>query len=116
MPIDPSVVTQDPKVEPLPEKPKALVYTDASLARDAQAELDVLLGYPRDGADIGGGIHAPTSQSRTMTATAVEKHPTLDQWALRLPAGAPAKDVALAVALDDTWDAKLVDVIEEPVK
>lgn len=48
---------------------RAVVFTHATnAAANAQAfanALDAILGYPRDGVDIGGGIHAPPAQSRT---------------------------------------------------
>ena len=48
---------------------RAVVFTHATNAQQNAANfaaaLDAVLGYPRDGIDIGGGIHAPKAQSRT---------------------------------------------------
>lgn len=38
-------------------------------------------GLPKDGQDIGGGIHAPKSMSRTLYLDGIQKHPKKDEWA-----------------------------------
>lgn len=50
---------------------KACVFTHATNAQaNAQAfanAINAVLGYPRDGVNVGGGIHVPPAQSRTLT-------------------------------------------------
>jgi len=51
-----------------------LTLADATLY---QAAIDVKQGYPRDGVDIGGGIHASKAEGRTYHQAGTLKHPTL---------------------------------------
>lgn len=59
---------------------RACVFTHATnAAANAQAfanALDAVLGYPRDGTDIGGSIHAPPAQSRTQRWAVPFRHLT----------------------------------------
>lgn len=43
------------------------VFPNALGAIQAQQQVDAALGYPKPGQDVGGGIHAPPSQSVTTT-------------------------------------------------
>lgn len=58
--------------------------TSATLAdlEAVQQKLDAALGYPIYGVDIGGGVHAPPEQSRTLRRADIIAHPKLAQWAL----------------------------------
>lgn len=38
--------------------------------------IDAVFGYPRDGVDIGGGVHATAAQSRTLTWAVPFRHVT----------------------------------------
>lgn len=38
-------------------------------------------GLPKDGVDVGGGIHAPAYMSRTLYLDGIAKHPKRDEWA-----------------------------------
>jgi len=83
-----------------------LTLADATAYR---AATDAAAGYPRDGVDIGGGIHASVVQSRTFHQGNVLPHPTL---ALAAVIPWDATMIALAVAppagatvqiMDATW-------------
>lgn len=93
---------------------KAIVLTDATTATKTASDLDAQYGYPCDGVDVGGGVHAPPALSRTLRYADVLKHPTDAKWAVQID----VKDVgdakvAAVVAtektappadLDATWD------------
>lgn len=53
--------------------------TQADLVAFSTA-IDLRLGLPKAGADIGGGRHAPPALSITLRYGSVDKHPTLSQW------------------------------------
>lgn len=89
----------------------AIVFTVKQADADAySAAIDVKLGYPRNGVDIGAGIHAPQVVSRTLRYGAVLKHPVLAKWAyFPEDATVDAQGVALPIGatdnqtLDATW-------------
>lgn len=66
---------------------KVIIRRQRSELEAIAAELDARLGYPFDGIDIGGGVHAPPEQSRTLRRADVIKHPSLNQWALPVDQG-----------------------------
>lgn len=86
---------------------KAYVFNDLPSAQAAQAHVDQKLGMPIAGVNIGGGIHAPPSQSVTTTYAVPVKHPTLPQWSIASDPVVDAKvsDMALPApaTLDTTW-------------
>ena len=46
------------------------------------AAVDSALGYPREGVNVGAGVHAPEALSVTSSFYGPpRKHPTLEQWA-----------------------------------
>ena len=55
----------------------ALVCVSLADAQAYQAAIDLKQGYPRDGVDIGGGIHATKTEGRTVHQANVKPHPTL---------------------------------------
>ena len=56
---------------------KAIVFlADQSGALAMQAKLDTSNGYPKDGVDVGGGIHSPPEQSITLHFNVCIQHPT----------------------------------------
>lgn len=92
----------------------ALVCLTLADAQAYQAAVDTKVGYPRDGVDIGAGIHASKAEGRTYHHAAVLPHPTLPQAAYldNTALGddttggkqAVAKPVGAVVqALDATW-------------
>ena len=93
----------------------ALAYTFADLATATtfRNALDVQLGYPKPGIDVGGGVHAPPAQSVTPHYAGVLKHPTLATCAIlsdatitpvvTAAANALAVAVPVSTALDGTW-------------
>ena len=102
MPTDPHVPPADPAIAPPP--PGALVFTDENSANAALTNLNALMGYPREGVNIGGGVHADAHASRTLSVSSVQKHPTLQKWSVLLPPSAPAAYRAQSVVLDETWN------------
>jgi len=86
---------------------KVIISVDVSELEAIAAELDARLGYPFDGIDIGGGVHAPPEQSRTLRRADVIKHPSLNQWAL--PVDQDVADALLARA--DVTGPAPVDVV-----
>lgn len=40
------------------------------------------LGYPKNGSDVGGGIHVSSEDSKTLYYTGFRKHPVQSKWAL----------------------------------
>lgn len=92
---------------------QAYVWTTQATALTAQSTLDTDAGYPKAGVDIGGGIHAPPSQSITAHYQAVWQHPTLLEWAIMIDGTVSANAVSLSAAigtalpvpttLDATW-------------
>lgn len=62
---------------------RAIVFATQAAALAGIASLDAVLGYPRDGVDIGGGVHAPAAASRTATWAIALPHPTdVTKWAV----------------------------------
>ena len=59
---------------------KAILTTEQA-ATKLQAIVAEDCGFPCDGVDVGGGIHAPKSMSRTLYLDHVHKHPKKDEWA-----------------------------------
>lgn len=59
---------------------RACVFTHATNAQaNAQAfanAINAVLGYPRDGVNVPGGVHAPAAQSRTTTWSTPFRHVT----------------------------------------
>jgi hypothetical protein len=84
-----------------------LVYLSQAPADAQSASVDAALGYPRDGVDIGGGVHCTPAQSRTVRHAQVIQHPTLAQWAYPIDAvNSPVINpvvLATAVVLDTSW-------------
>lgn len=92
---------------------KAVVFSDKTSADAIQAKIDAAYGYPRDGVDIGGGIHVHPSLSRTLHAQAVIAHPDGKQFAAVTDdvdssklAAQDKTAVDAAVTLDATWFAE----------
>lgn len=86
----------------------AIVCALQADADSYSATIDAKLGYPKDGIDIGGGIHATKLESRTLRHNKVLKHPTLANWAYPRDAIETAQAVALPLGatvqvLDATW-------------
>lgn len=44
-----------------------IIVPDLASCQAIQSQVDVSLGYPSNGTNIGGGIHAPASQCITIT-------------------------------------------------
>lgn len=59
---------------------KAILTTEQA-ATKLQAIVADDCGFPRDGVDVGGGIHAPAHMSRTLYLDGIQKHPKKDEWA-----------------------------------
>lgn len=93
-----------------------IVFSVQTDATRLQRAVDGLLGYPRDGVDVGGGRHvSPTF--RTERHNTVLPHPTLPSWAVIVDGAVESVDglsrtidgtltsvdTALAVTLDATW-------------
>jgi hypothetical protein len=53
------------------------VFTSLPPATACQVAVDAHLGMPLAGTDIGLGVHAPASESRTTTYAQVLPHPTV---------------------------------------
>ena len=53
------------------------VFTTLAPATACQVAVDTKLVFPWPGLDVGGGIHAPPSQSQTTTYAQVTPHPTV---------------------------------------
>lgn len=76
-----------------------------------QAAVDAQLGYPKNGVDVGGGLHVPAAQSRTTTAAAPMQKAASVIWGLPIGsdmvavigAAVPLPGGAAVVALDNTW-------------
>lgn len=87
----------------------ALICLSSTDANKYQSDVDAAQGYPKDGIDIGGGIHASKAESRTYHQANVMKHPVNAVWAyLDDTTIGDAKGVAKPVGatvqvLDATW-------------
>jgi hypothetical protein len=58
------------------------IVTTELEAKSLQDIIAKALGYPKQGAPVGGGIHAPVEQSMTLYYVKAMQHPTrLDSWA-----------------------------------
>lgn len=44
------------------------------------ARINARLGYPKDGTPIGGGVHAPAAQARTLSCAKIHEHPDKGRW------------------------------------
>lgn len=88
-----------------------LVFTNRLVAEGFSADIDTVLGYPRDGVNIGRGPHVPPSLGRTLRHSTVRKHPTLNQWAyeedpvvIHMETRVPVPGTATRQTLDATWE------------
>lgn len=61
-----------------------VILTVKSEADALQADIDLSAGYPKNGVDIGGGIHVPKGQSQTLHQYDVVKHPISNQWSVKV--------------------------------
>jgi hypothetical protein len=82
---------------------RAIIHTSQADATEYELLLRDAHGIPRDGSglpgvDIGGGIHAPPEQSRTVRYCEIVKHPTRNEWAVPIDA-ADESDLPTAQAL-----------------
>jgi hypothetical protein len=59
---------------------KAILTTEQAAVK-LQSIVAEDCGYPLDGVDVGGGIHAPPEVTRTLYLDHVQKHPKKDEWA-----------------------------------
>lgn len=62
----------------------AYIFTSLAQAQAAVAAMDAPTAfgpYPKAGANIGGGIHAPAAQSQTLTYGAIWQNVAATQWA-----------------------------------
>jgi hypothetical protein len=75
---------------------KILQFATKKGADDAGAELDASCGYPKDGQDIGGGVHVPVEQGRTYHYASVIKHPVLDLYAIEADSIVESKRAEIA--------------------
>ena len=88
-----------------------IVFPSASLAAATalRAAYDAAFGYPKAGVDVGGGRHALSTDSVTVTCAAILMHPTLPQVAIQESAEMIGKRSTVGVgagaeqALDATW-------------
>lgn len=93
---------------------RASVFTSEAAAAAFVADLDRALGYPRDGVNIGGGVHAPAEQSRTLTHAIPLKHPTRDEWAV--PVGPRVAELATEAAESRVVSSRLTKVPYDGMK
>lgn len=68
----------------LSNPPHAVFFSSLAVAVGLRNAIDNRAGYPVDGVNVGGGIHAPAAQSRTVRSSPVRKHPTLARWCVLL--------------------------------
>jgi len=88
-----------------------LVFTVLADANVFASSADSRLGYPKNGVDVGGGVHVSTAQGRTFQHAAVVKHPTLSLWRYPWDAvvqgevgkGLTVPVTATPTVLDATW-------------
>lgn len=63
----------------------AYLFPSLAQAQNAAAGMDGAVNgtgpYPKAGVDIGGGTHAPPSQSVTVTYSGIWRNPAGTQWA-----------------------------------
>lgn len=57
------------------------IYSSLAGAQSLAASVDVQLGYPRAGVDVGGGRHVPPAQSVTLRYADVVAKPDGTAWA-----------------------------------
>lgn len=97
----------------------ALVFATQAEADAYAAKVDAAYGYPKPGVNVGGGIHVPAEQSRTLRHDNVlEKPVTKDAWAYPVDAAVLAKEPApagkTATTLDASWDgAKVAEPVDK---
>lgn len=89
----------------------AYVFSALASAQPVATAMDQAMSYPLAGTDIGGGVHAPPSQSVTTTYFRILKHPTRTEWAYisdtrvtqKIGANAVALGLPAPQTLDSTW-------------
>lgn len=95
----------------------ALVFADEISADRFMRACSFLLGYPKDGVNVGGGRHVDAATGRTYRHAQWFKHPTLPSWAhptdpvidglnsrsTTIDGQLITVNTALAVTLDGTW-------------
>ena len=74
------------------------------------SRLDLDLGYPKPGVNVGDGIHAPPEQSVTLRHVELRKHPAREEWAYpvdvvteSMAASAKQPRIGAAVELAEDW-------------
>jgi hypothetical protein len=61
-----------------------VILTVKSEADALQADIDATAGYPKSGKNVGFGKHVPAAQARTLHQYDVVKHPTLNNWSVKV--------------------------------
>lgn len=79
-----------------------IVFIDKKNAESLRAEIDAKLGYPKDGVNVGGGIHVSVEQGRTLHAYPIVEHPKLQIYAIQIK-GHEELTIEKAVLLDEEW-------------
>lgn len=85
-----------------------IVCDSLAKAQAFSAAINAKVGYPSDGVNIGGGIHASAAEARTLRHADIIAHPTLPQWAYPQDPVEIGAAVALPVnatvqTLDASW-------------
>lgn len=86
----------------------AVIVDTLAKAVALRAALATRMGLPLEGANVGGGIHAPASQTRTTAATWFVRHRDGSaQWAVFVPAKVAAwlteQERGQVVVIGDEW-------------
>lgn len=107
----------------------AILYSKEELIALANA-VDDAMGYPKDGVDVGGGVHAPREEAVTLRYTELRENPTTKgEWAYPLDAtnrpfvaekqlnegkisNTKAATLDGEVVLSSDWQAKAVNIEE----
>lgn len=96
---------------------EALIYFSLAEATAKSDAIDLAMGYPKEGVNIGSGPHASATQSRTYRHQSIVAHPTLPKWAYVIDAASETKlqpiEHASAVTLAPEWFPVLAAVAEE---
>jgi hypothetical protein len=61
-----------------------VIVSVKSDATDLQTKIDASAGYPKNGVDLGKGIHASKVQSQTVHQYEVIQHPVNTSWAIKI--------------------------------
>jgi hypothetical protein len=96
-----------------------VVYSSQAAALGLQASLNLALGYPRPGVNVGDGRHVPAVDGQTLRCANLIAHPSGLQWALQESDDIQSAEAGVGIGAgvrvslaSDWWPASQVTAVE----